>query len=297
MAWRACLKARSHCAIQLSSAVSPKGATAHGCPVELVFVAQQIPLSPFLATLRLLCLIRCVSAKRRLACAVRRKPPSSIRRAGVVGGSLTFSSQAASVLRGSGSASQRSRGPSGLLNKACMSGLHISSGTFWICACLASQPSARITCAGVHMLIPLSCWFPSLQSCKKSTMLAVLSPWVLCCMAMASSRSFPRYLKISCNSWMHCCLSFSWSASAVCVAGGGLAGRGRLICLPFAKAVCMIVRLTLQGGVSKCSLLLLFWRLFGGAFGWGCGLPGFLWLTCRAAALVGVGGAHGLPQR
>ena len=53
-----------------------------------------------------------------------------------------------------------------------MRGLLISAGRFWICACFANQPTARIMSAGVHLCTPLSCWFPSLQSCRRSTIKA-----------------------------------------------------------------------------------------------------------------------------
>ena len=102
--------------IQLSCvvlAVSPKGATAHGWPVELVLVAQQFPRNPLPARLKLLCLIRCMSANLRLAWVVTSMAPSRSLRACVVDGSLIFSSHAAMVLRGSGKASRRSLGPSG----------------------------------------------------------------------------------------------------------------------------------------------------------------------------------------
>ena len=108
----------------------------------------------------------------------------------VVEGSLIFSSHAAMVLRGSGKASRRSRGPSGFL-KAWMRGLLIKAGRLWIWACLASQPMARIMTAEVHLCTPLSCWLPSLQSCRRSTMRASVK-WLggvsLCAAALRNMR-------------------------------------------------------------------------------------------------------------
>ena len=75
----------------------------------------------------------------------------------------------------------------------------------------------------------------------------------------------------------------------------GLAGFGARSTLAWRAVVCAVLLMALAGGTSWCSLSLRCWRLRGGAFGCGTGLPSCLLAACSAAILVGVGGIQGLP--